>query len=205
MADDDSKPGSEENLPPEKRLEQVLASRWDPSKLSSFMKASQSSRGQRLDTGHRARFEKRFGVDLGDVRIYTGELAEEITKAHGAEALTVGDTGMIIMRQSARFAQGSAAYTALLAHELTHVAQARPDAMARKTTSAAQGQLHASEEEAELNEAQTMAEELGIPGPSEGEKSEAAAGKKDQLLALVMKLMEEDEWISPLRSGSPHR
>lgn len=202
MADDDKR--DDESLPPDQRLEKVLESRWDPGKLSKFMKASAGSRGQKLESGHRGRFEKRFGVDLGDVRIFTGELAEEITKAHGAEALTVGDTGMIIMRQSTKFAQGSAAATALLAHELTHVAQARPDAMARKSVSAQQGQMEASEQEAEHHEAQVMAEELGMPQlkPSEGDKDSAEREKKEQLLALVVKIMEEDEYITPLRSGS---
>lgn len=202
MADDDKR--DDESLPPDQRLEKVLESRWDPGKLSKFMKASAGSRGQKLESGHRGRFEKRFGVDLGDVRIFTGELAEEITKAHGAEALTVGDTGMIIMRQSTKFAQGSAAATALLAHELTHVAQARPDAMARKSVSAQQGQMEASEQEAEHHEAQVMAEELGMPQlkPSEGDKDSAEREKKEQLLALVVKIMEEDEYITLLRSGS---
>jgi hypothetical protein len=206
MADDkrDDDNRADEGLAPERRLEKVLESRWDPGKLSGFLKASAGSRGQKLESGHRGRFEKRFGVNLGDVRIFTGELAEEITKAHGAEALTVGDTGMIIMRQSTKFSQGSAAHTALLAHELTHVAQAKPEAMARKTVTAQQGQMEASEEEAEHHEAEVMAEELGIPQlkPSEGDKDAAERGKKEQLLALVVKIMEEENFISPLRSGS---
>jgi hypothetical protein len=202
MADDDKR--DDERLSPHERLEKVLESRWDPGKLSKFMKASAGSRGQKLEAGHRGRFEKRFGVDLGDVRIFTGELAEEITKAHGAEALTVGDTGMIIMRQSTKFAQGSAAATALLAHELTHVAQARPEAMARKTVNAQQGQMEASEAEAEHHEAEVMAEELGLPQlkPAEGDKDAAARGKKEQLLGLVVKIMEERQYIDPLRAGS---
>ena len=38
--------------------------------------------------------------------------------------------------------------------------------------------------------------------PDEGSKDEAKKGKKDQLMALVVKLLEEKEWILPLRSGS---
>src|SRR5215813_9181127 len=176
MADEDN---GDSGLPPEKRLEQVLASKWDPGKLSSFLKSSQTSKGQRLDAGHRSRFEKRLGVDLGGVRIYTGTLAEEITKAHGAAALTVGDTGMILMRQSSKHQEGSAAHTALLAHELTHVAQARPDAMARKAASADLADKTASEQEAEHHEAEVLAEETGQPGlkPDEGSKDEAKKGK----------------------------
>jgi len=204
MADDADKGPDESGLPPERRLEEVLAAKWDPGKLSKFMKGSQTSKGQRLDAEHRGRFEKRLGVDLGSVRVYTGELAEEITKAHGAEALTVGDTGMILMRQSPKYQKGSAAHTSLLAHELTHVAQARPDAMARKATSADQANKEASEQEAEHHEAEVLAELTGQPGlkPDEGSKSDAKQGKKDQLMALVVKLMEDNDWIVPLRSGS---
>jgi len=204
MADDRDNGEGDSGVAPEKRLEDVLAAKWDPGKLSKFMKASHTSKGQRLDADHRGRFEKRLGVDLGNVRIYTGTLAEEITKAHGAEALTVGDTGMILMRESSKYQKGSAAHTSLLAHELTHVAQARPDAMARKATSANQANKEASEQEAEHHEAEVLAELTGQPGakPDEGSKSESKKGKKDQLMALVVKLMEDYEWINPLRSGS---
>src|SRR5688500_14988623 len=102
MAEDDKR-DPEEGLAPEDRLQKVLESRWDPSKMSSFMRASKASSGQRLSAHERGRFEGRLGVDLGDVRIFSGELAEEITRAHNAEALTVGDTGMILMRNSTRF------------------------------------------------------------------------------------------------------
>jgi hypothetical protein len=205
MGDDaDKGSGEGSGLPPEKRLEEVLAAKWDPGKLSKFMKGSQTSKGQRLEAQDRGRFEKRLGVDLGAVRIYTGTLAEEITKAHGAEALTVGDTNMILMRESSKFQKGSAQYTSLLAHELTHVAQARPDAMARKSTSANQADKGASEQEAEQHEAEVLAELTGQPGakPDEGSKSDAKKDKKDQLMALVVKLIDETEWLAPLRSGS---
>ena len=53
MADDADKgpsgPGQDAGAAPEKRLEEVLAAKWDPGKLSKFMKGSQTSRGQRLE------------------------------------------------------------------------------------------------------------------------------------------------------------
>src|SRR5687767_7746677 len=123
MADDPKQGGSGEppldpSISPEQNLEQVLTARWDPGKLSGFLRASSRSKGQSLDYGQRSRFEERLGVDLGHVKIYSGELAEEITRAHNAEALTIGDTGMVLMRQSSSFAPGTAAGQALLAHEL---------------------------------------------------------------------------------------
>jgi hypothetical protein len=206
-APDDDKPGAgpdaDANLRPEERLQKVLESRWDPGKLSKFMRSSAGSKGTRLDAHQRGFFEKRLGVDLGDVRIYTGELAEEITKAHGAEALTVGDTGIILMRQSAKFQAGSAAHTALLAHELTHVAQNRPDAIARKATSAS-GQVEEEEQEAEHHEAEVFAELTGQAGskPSEGDKDQAKRDRKEKLLGLVMKVFEEEDWLQPMRFGT---
>jgi hypothetical protein len=200
MADDKNDPDL--GLAPEARLEKALSSRWDPGKLSKFLKASSS--GKALDASHRGRFEKRLGVDLGNVRIFTGELAEEITRAHGAEALTVGDTGMILMRQSAKFTPGSAAYTALLAHELTHVAQAKPDAMSRKGTQAQQAQVSDSEKEAEAHEAEVLAEELGLHHlkPTDAQKGDYKQGKKEKLLYKVLKIMEDEGYISGLRNGT---
>src|SRR5829696_4320717 len=117
MANEDDKSGGADaisGMPPEERMAKALESKWDPSKMSRFMRASEGSRAQRLDASQRGRFEGRLGVDLGDVRIFSGELAQEITRAHNAEALTVGDTGMILMRNSASAVPGTAAGTALL-------------------------------------------------------------------------------------------
>jgi hypothetical protein len=193
---------SEESRAPEDRLTQMLESRWDPGKLSRFMRASQGSKGQRLDATHRSRFEKRLGVDLGDVRIFSGELAEEITRAHNAEALTVGDTGMILMRNSSAFAPGSAAGTALLAHELTHVAQAKPSIM-RKSVETDLAEEDESEEEAVQEEAEVLAEELGMPGEKESsaEKDNKEKERKEQIRDKVMELWRMDEWAFESRLG----
>jgi hypothetical protein len=204
MAKDDKPtgPDADADLAPEARLEKMLAARWDPAKLSKFLKSS--GRGTALDASHRGRFEKRLGVDLGNVRIFTGELAEEITAAHGAEALTVGDTGMIVMRQSAKFAPGSAAYTSLLAHELTHVAQAKPDALSRKATSAQQSQVDSSEQEAQQQEAEVLAEELGLNSllPTDADKGEKKKSKREKLTERVMQIMQDEQYLEDLRSGA---
>jgi hypothetical protein len=193
---------ADENREPEDRLTQMLESRWDPGKLSRFMRASQSSKGQRLDASHRSRFEKRLGVDLGDVRIFSGELAEEITRAHNAEALTVGDTGMILMRQSSAFAPGSAAGTALLAHELTHVAQAKPSIM-RKQVDTDLAEEDESEEEAVQQESEVLAEELGMSGEKESsaDKDNKEKERKEKIREKVMELWQQDDWAFHVRLG----
>src|SRR6185503_9842684 len=53
----------------------------------------------------------------------TGEFAEEFNRKRDAYAVTVGGTGMILMGNSPEKSMASASGQALLAHELTHVAQ----------------------------------------------------------------------------------
>lgn len=206
MAEDDKSgdPGGQGGAP-EDRLHKVLEDRWDPGKLSRFMKGSAGSKSQRLDHSQRSRFEGRFGVDLGDVRIFSGELAEEITRAHGAEALTVGDTGMILMRQSAAFAPGSSAGTALLAHELAHVAQAKPTALSFKKTSRELAEEDASEEEAEEHEEDVRAEEQGgaaaARGRSQADKDQGERERREEIFSKVLEMFEAELSTSALRTG----
>src|ERR1700742_1269432 len=97
------------------------------------MVSRRAGKGERLDHSIRAKYEKRFGVDLGHVRIYSGEFAEEFNRQRGAYAVTIGSTGMILMGGSPDKAAGTVAGQALLAHELTHVAQAQ-QGLHRKAT-----------------------------------------------------------------------
>ena len=103
-------------------LSDELAKKYDPERLLKML-AKRAGRGDPLDPSVRAKFEKRFGVDLGHVRIVTGEFAEEFNRKRDAYAVTVGGTGMILMGGSPDKAMGTSAGQALLAHELTHVAQ----------------------------------------------------------------------------------
>ena len=104
-------------------LTDELAKKYDPERLLRMM-SRRAGKGERLDHSIREKYEKRFGVDLGHVRIYTGEFAEEFNRQRSAYAVTIGSTGMILMGGSPEKSMGSAAGQALLAHELTHVAQA---------------------------------------------------------------------------------
>jgi uncharacterized protein DUF4157 len=215
--DDDKKPDAPDAEPepanPDQRLEKILAARWDPDKLSTLMRAQGPSRGQRLGFSERSRFERRLGTDLGDVRIFTGELAEQITRQHNAEALTIGKTGMILMRQSAAYAPGSAAGTALLAHELTHVAQGRESAIARKSVEAPLAHEAASEAEAEAQEQAVHHEEVhghvlaseggGAAGSGAGSGSGGMSARErlEAIVEKVLELYEEEERLGHLRLG----
>src|SRR5690349_2296956 len=97
------------------------------------MISKRAGKGEALDHSIRAKYERRFGVDLSHVRIYTGEFAEEFNRKHSAYAVTIGSTGMILMGGSPDKSMGSTAGQALLAHELTHVGQAE-QGLHRKTT-----------------------------------------------------------------------
>jgi hypothetical protein len=101
-----------------------LAKKYDPERLLKIV-SKRAGRGESLDHSVRSKYEKRFGVDLGHVRLITGEFAEEFNRQRNAYAVTVGSTGMILMGNSPDKAAGTAQGQALLAHELTHVAQAQ--------------------------------------------------------------------------------
>lgn len=104
------------------QLTDELARKYDPARLLTII-GKRAGRGQALDASVRNRYERKFGVDLGHVRVFTGEFAEEFNKQRGSYAVTVGGTGMILMGNSPEKSIASASGQALLAHELTHVAQ----------------------------------------------------------------------------------
>jgi hypothetical protein len=103
-------------------LTDELAKKYDPERLLKIV-AAKAGKGDALDASLRHRYEKRFGVDLGHVRLFNGEFAERFARERGAYALTVGNTGMVMMGNSPDKSMASADGQALLAHELTHVAQ----------------------------------------------------------------------------------
>ena len=135
----------EPNEPSADQLSDELAKKYDPERMLRMV-SRRAGKGQRLDHSIREKYEKRFGVDLGHVRIYSGEFAEEFNRQRSAYAVTIGSTGMILMGNSPDKSMGSAAGQALLAHELTHVAQAHKG-LHRK--SFAGGMPFADEHEAE--------------------------------------------------------
>ena len=112
----------QENETPD-QLTDELARKYDPERLLRMV-SRRAGKGESLDHSIRAKYEKRFGVDLSHVRIYTGEFAEEFNRQRSAHAVTIGSTGMILMGGSPDKSMGGVAGQALLAHELTHVAQA---------------------------------------------------------------------------------
>lgn len=167
--------------PPADRVEDLtdeLARKYDPERMIRMI-GKRAGRGESLEHSVRAKYEKRLGVDLGHVRIHTGEFAEEFNRQRNAHAVTVGATGIVMLGNSAEKSLGSASGQALLAHELTHVAQQAKHAGGGLHRKAAfeDAMPFAAEHEAEadLVEQAVLHEELGGGvGPQALDSHEAA-------------------------------
>ncbi len=183
-------------------LSDEIAKRWDPERLLRTV-AKRAGRGERLDEATRRRYEKRFGVDLGQVRVYSGEFAQEVTKAHSAEAVTIGGTGMILMGGSPDKSLATRSGEALLAHELTHVAQDERG-MFRSSTSGGSHELGNDEQEAEA-EATEQAVLRGDQGqdaqPSESEQQEAKQKRREAIIKRVLEMYAASQRAERLRNG----
>ena len=166
-------------------LTDELARKYDPERMLRMV-SRRAGKGELLDHSIRAKYEKRFGVDLGHVRVYTGEFAEEFNRKRGAYAVTIGSTGMILMGGSPDKSMGSASGQALLAHELTHVAQAHKGL--HRSSFAGDMPFAAEHDRGHEVEAQTVQADVekhgGDPGGSTKAATEAgsaeAASKEEQ-------------------------
>lgn len=191
-------------------LSDELARKYDPERLLKLV-SRKAGRGEALDASIRAKYEKRFGVDLGHVRVVTGEFAEELNRQRDAYAVTVGGTGMILMGSSPDKAAGSRAGEALLAHELTHVAQAKRGLHNRNATpdftQADEIEAHEVEHEVERGDAE------GQGGPHASANAAVAAlqakqAHKEQLekiKARVLEMMGEAARNQYVRNGVTRR
>jgi Domain of unknown function (DUF4157) len=164
-------------LPPEELSDELardIAKRWDPERLLQLV-AARAGKGEALDHSLRQRYERRLGIDLGHVRVFSGTFAEEFNRSRGAEAVTIGGTGMILMGNTPERSMATSSGHALLAHELTHVAQAQ-----RGMFNAAKGEnmelaTEEHEAEAEQAEAQEAHEQQGGQGEHGGGGGDAHA------------------------------
>jgi len=181
-------------------LSEEIARRWDPAQISKMVR-SRGSAGQPLDALTRARYERKFGVDLGDVRIHTGAFAQHVTRQHSAEAVTVGGTGMIFMAGTPDRSPVTAAGQALLAHELTHVAQAARGIYRSAPGEAAPLATEEHEQEAHAVEAAELAQ-AGGGGREQGPPPMSEQELLAQVLARVCELLYEEERVHEQRNGT---
>jgi hypothetical protein len=155
VSSDETQNPETENEQRAEELSDELARKYSPEKLLRMI-SRRAGKGESLDHSIRSKYEKRFGVDLGHVRVYSGEFAEEFNRKQNAYAVTIGSTGMILMGNSPDKATGSAAGQALLAHELTHVAQQSKGLHRKGLFDGAMEFTHEDEEAAEEVEAEEL-------------------------------------------------
>jgi len=186
-------------------LAEEIANRWDPEKILKLV-ANRAGKGEALDATLRNRYERRLGVDLSHVRVYTGELAEELNKQYNANALTIGNTGMILMGGSAEKSMATSEGQALLAHELTHVAQSKRGVF-RDARFGDDMPLATEEHEAEAHqvESEELAAAHGQTGAAAGEEHEGADKKAEKLhemvIARVIDMLGESGRVMLMRGG----
>ena len=204
MATDDDQDAGDEELSDE------LARKYDPRRLLKILEA-RAGRGAPLEHAVRAKYEQRFGVDLGHVRVVTGEFAEEYNRKRGAHAVTVGATGMILMGGTPEKSMATAEGQALLAHELTHVAQQQRHAGGglHHKSRGAMPFAEEHEAEAEATEAKVLQEERG-PSPADQAKAKAQAAEAmkqqiEKIKARVIALVGESARLHGVRNGSSRR
>lgn len=186
------------------QLTDEIAKKYDPERLLRMV-SSRAGKGQSLDHDVRAKYERRFGVDLGHVRVITGQFAEEFNKQRSAYAVTVGGTGMILMGGSADKAMHTRAGQALLAHELTHVAQQRRG-LYNKDFDA----THAQEHEAEAEEVEQEIEEGGDgsgakPAPGSPKSEEQKKAKAEKVIEKVLDMVAEAHRTNWMRNSIQRR
>jgi hypothetical protein len=179
-------------------LSEEVAARWSPERLLQMV-AGRAGRGERLDEQTRQKFERRLGVDLSGVRLYTGEFAEEVTKAHTAEAVTIGNTGMILMSGTPERSMGTTAGQALLAHELTHVAQAQRGLHFALEDGGGQDAPH--EKAAEKVESEAYAAETGGGGKGGGKGGGGGADLERMIIERVFEIAQEEMRLHRDRLG----
>ncbi len=161
-------------------LNDEITRKYDPERLLKLI-SKRAGKGESLDLAVRNKYEPRVGVDLGHVRVYSGEFAEEFNKKRDAFAVTVGATGMILMGGSPEKSMGTSAGQALLAHELTHVAQAQRHqggGLHRKATFDG-GMPFSEEHEVEAEEHEAAVQHEAAHGGAAAAGAKGAASKEN--------------------------
>ena len=154
-------------------LDREIAQKYEPATLSRLI-MKDAGRGEALDLGTRNKMERRLGGDFSNVRVMRGPLAEEITTRYRADAVTVGGTELILVREGWQSNFQTAEGAALLAHELTHVKQQQRGLHFAHSGDDMEGGDH--EDEAYGVQAAVKAEEQGGRMADEANKLRKKAG-----------------------------
>lgn len=127
-------------------------------------------RPQRIQPSLRRELELVSGVDLEQVRVHTGELANRLADSLGARALAIGERDIYFA--AGEFKPSTPQGKALLAHEITHLAQGSAGLRRRFS----EPERHEMEMQARAVEEMVLArdEQWKHPGPSEKDTTEPA-------------------------------
>jgi|GEM_PF-3272684 len=169
------------------QLTDEIARRYSMDKLSQLVVDGAGS-GDKLDYATQMDMERRIGGQFGDVRVFRGAFAEAVTRAHKADAVTIANTGMILVREGPRANPGTALGKALLAHELTHVKQAQSGLHFALEGGGSSNAPH--EREAEAVESKVHGEETGKGG--KGGKGGDPKQLEAAIVEAVFEIMEEE-------------
>jgi len=202
MSESDDRSDSERREDEERRrrglptLDEEIARKYDPARLSRTVVAG-AGRGERLDLATRRDMERLHpGHDFSEVRVFRGPLAAEVNRRHGADAVTIANTGMILVRESARSSPGTTSGRALLAHEVTHVAQAQRGLHFALEGGGGDG---AHEHEAEAVERHVRSGGRAAQSPAQQASRDAA--RRRQVTERVLELLAETQLLHQLRNG----
>jgi hypothetical protein len=181
-------------------LDEEIVRRYDRERLTRLVQAG-AGRGEFLDLATRSEMERRLpGHDFSQVRIFRGGLAEEVTARYRADAITIANTGMVMMRESSRSAPGTTSGKALLAHELTHVAQAqRGMQFAREGGADGEHEVEARAVESET----ARAENSAAQGANRIEDERRKEARQRRVMERVMELLQERQSDAKDRQGLP--
>lgn len=175
-------------------LDEEIVRKYDTDRLSRLVVRA-AGRGEALDLATRSDIERRLpGYDFSKVRVFRGPLAEEVTQRHKADAVTIANTGMILVRESPRSAPGTTSGQALLAHELTHVAQAQAGMVFAKENPDGDDEVEgpAEEMEAEVHEGVGKSGNVTL----QAKTIEQVEARRERIVMRAVEMMErrhEDE------------
>lgn len=183
------------------KLDQEIARKYDPQTLSRLI-VRDAGRGEPLDLHTRSRMEHAMGGDFSNVRIIRGPLAEEITNRYRADAVTVGGTELILVREGWQSNFQTAEGFALLAHELTHVQQSQ--AGLHFEHSGGDDTNSPYEQEAYARQRQALAQERGDQVRQESRQNALQAERKvwEEVKKRVKKKMKKQKQNQEIRGGS---
>jgi uncharacterized protein DUF4157 len=192
VSNEEAPPQEPASEPAADQLTDELVKKYAPERLLRML-GKRAGKGESLEHSVRHKYERQFGVDLGHVRVYSGEFAEEFNKQRGAYAVTVGGTGAILMGNSPDKSMASASGQALLAHELAHVAQQQRGLGGGLHRKAVVEMPFAEEHEEEAHEVEAAAhaEAQGVAAVAAAQKGqEGAGGAGKGLLEQIEKIKE---------------